>query len=95
MAGFGISACNLAGKLYVSGLRGVVLRLSESGSGWEEAAQMAQRRFFHQLLPGCEASLLAIAGASHHGHLADIERIQLDGAYESDRTATATPRTGF
>jgi hypothetical protein len=95
MAGFGISACNLDGKLYVSGLRGVVLRLSESGSEWEEAAPMAQGRFFHQLLPGGEEALLAIAGASRNGHLADIERIQRDRLREPGRTASNEPPMGF
>jgi hypothetical protein len=95
MAGFGVSACNLAGKLYVSGLRGVVLRLSASGSEWEEAAPMARGRFFHQLLPVGEQAVLAIAGASHDGHLADIERIHIDRSHDPGRTASAVPPVGF
>jgi hypothetical protein len=90
MAGFGISACNRDGELYVSGLRGIVLRLSDSGSDWEEAAQMTQGRFFHQLLPAGDGTLLAVAGASREGHLADIERIILDRSHDQERTATAT-----
>jgi hypothetical protein len=77
MAGFGIAACNLDGELYVSGLRGVVLRLSESGSEWEEAAAMSRGRFFHQLLPTGDGAVLAVAGASRERHLADIDSIQV------------------
>ena len=95
MAGFGVSACNFDGELYVSGLRGVVLRLSESGSEWEEAARMAHGRFFHQLAARVGRIVVGrrrrIARWPSGGHRA----IQLDRAYESDRTATATPRTGF
>jgi hypothetical protein len=48
------------------------------GSAWEEAAQMAQPRFFHQLLPAPDgAALFAIAGASQQTHLADIEQIRV------------------
>jgi hypothetical protein len=93
MAGFGISACNLDGELYVSGLRGVVLRLNESGSEWEEAAQMSQGRFFHQLLPAENGMLLAVAGASRESHLADIEVIHVNRS--QDRTAAAPPRADF
>jgi hypothetical protein len=78
MAGFGVSACNLHGSLYVSGMRGVVLRLTDSGSEWEEAAEMAQPRFFHQLLPTDGGMLLAVAGASRERHLADIELIRVE-----------------
>jgi hypothetical protein len=78
MAGFGVSACNLNGSLYVSGMRGVVLRLTDSGSEWEEAAEMAQPRFFHQLLPTDGGMLLAVAGASRERHLADIELIRVE-----------------
>jgi uncharacterized GH25 family protein/N-acetylneuraminic acid mutarotase len=78
MAGFGISACNLGGRLYASGIRGTVWCLNDAGSAWEEAAHMSTGRFFHQLLPAGSGGLLAVAGASHDGHLADIEWIDLD-----------------
>jgi N-acetylneuraminic acid mutarotase len=86
MAGFGISACNLDGELYVSGLRGVVLRLSRTGSDWEEAAQMKQARFFHQLLPTADgAALLAVGGASRKRHLTSIEFIRIANAQLGQR----------
>lgn len=80
MAGFGVSAWNLDGKLYVSGFRGVVYRLNDAGSEWEEAARLASPRFFHQLVPAGDGGLLAVGGASSDGHLADIEWLDVTAA---------------
>lgn len=78
MAGFGASACNLDGDLYVSGLRGILYRLSDTGLAWEEAGRLKTPRFFHQLVPGPHGSVLAVGGASENGHVATIERIDLN-----------------
>jgi hypothetical protein len=80
LAGFGGSACELGGELYVSGLRGVLHRLSDDGLAWENAGRLAKPRFFHQLLPVGDDRLLAIGGASRDGHIADIERIEISVA---------------
>jgi N-acetylneuraminic acid mutarotase/uncharacterized GH25 family protein len=80
MAGFGVSAWNLDGDLYVCGLRGILYRLSNTGSAWEEAGKLETPRFFHQLVPGPHGSLLAVGGASINGHLASIEQIDLKNA---------------
>ncbi len=77
LAGFGGSACNLDGRLYVSGLRGIVYLLNDKGSAWDEAGRMERGRFFHQLLPAEAGSLLAIGGASRKGHLADVELVDV------------------
>jgi N-acetylneuraminic acid mutarotase len=77
MAGFGASAWNLDGNLYVCGLRGIVYRLSDTGSAWEEAGRMESPRFFHQLVPAPHGGLMVVGGASVKGHLATIERIEL------------------
>ncbi len=77
LAGFGVSAWNLDGNLYVSGFGGIVYRLNETGSAWEEAARLATPRFFHQLVPATGGGLLAVGGASREGHLADIEWIEV------------------
>jgi hypothetical protein len=96
MAGFGISACNLDGELYVSGLRGAILRLHKSGFAWEEATQLQQPRFFHQLLPaGNGSALLAVGGASRDGHLASLEFIRVDKAHLGRRTAIPPSRFSF
>ena len=93
IAGFGISAWNLDGELYVSGMRGVVYRLNDQGSDWEEVANLATPRFFHRLLPGKAGTLLAVGGASQKGHLADIEVIDVSGAEQSAKTAADKPAT--
>jgi hypothetical protein len=75
MMAFGTAACDLDGQIFVTGLQGVVYRLNETGSAWEEATRMATGRFFHQLVPTSDGRLLAVGGASRKDHLADIEAI--------------------
>jgi hypothetical protein len=77
MMAFGGAACDIDGEIYVTGLQGVVYRLNETGSAWEEATRMAIGRFFHQLVPTADGRLLAVGGASRTDHLADIESIEL------------------
>jgi N-acetylneuraminic acid mutarotase len=102
MAGFGVSAWNLDGRLYVSGFRGQVYRLTDEGSDWEEVARLAKPRFFHQLVPaGTEDALLAVGGASRDGHLADVERIDVRSdavkksvpEHDAKRAAGARPQS--
>ncbi|MCA9229009.1 MAG: hypothetical protein KDA57_00040 [Planctomycetales bacterium] len=77
-SGFGVSAWNLDGHLYQSGLDGIVYRLASDGTAWQPAGSLQAARFFHRLLPGASEGLLAVAGASFQtGHLADIETIKL------------------
>lgn len=78
MAGFGVSAWNLDERLYASGMSGRVLRLNKAGTKWEEVAQLQTGRFFHQLVPAGDGGLLAVGGASHEGHIAGIEWIDVD-----------------
>ena len=74
MAGFGVSAWNLDGKLLVSGADGEVHQLADDGSEWQSVGELATGRFFHRLAPGARGELLAIAGANpEEGHVATIE----------------------
>jgi outer membrane protein assembly factor BamB len=77
MKGFGASACVAEGRLYVSGMSGVVWRLSEDGGRWEEFARLRTPRFFHRLVPGGDGQLLAVGGEGADGKLRDIEIVQL------------------
>jgi uncharacterized GH25 family protein len=77
MAGFGVSAWNIGGRLYASGMSGQVLRLNQFATEWEKVAEMQTGRFFHQLVPAPNGGLLAVGGASHDGHIANIERIDV------------------
>jgi N-acetylneuraminic acid mutarotase len=78
LMGFGGAACDIDGEIYVTGLQGVVYRLNETGSAWEEATRMSSGRFFHQLVPTADGRLLAVGGASRTDHLADIESIDVN-----------------
>ena len=80
MQGFGVSAWNHKGKLYVSGSSGIVYALSDDLDGWQEVARHADPRFFHRLLPAGDDRLLMIGGASltRRGHVADSEWVELN-----------------
>ncbi|MBI84748.1 MAG: hypothetical protein CMJ81_16260 [Planctomycetaceae bacterium] len=77
--GFGISAWNLGGTIYASGMAGVIYQLSPDGSRWLDAGRLKTPRFFHRLLPRGKSTLLVVAGASmKKGHLADSELLAID-----------------
>lgn len=78
MAGFGLSAWNLGGELYVCGCEGIVYRLTTDGAKWEEVAKLDKPRFFHRLLPGGLNELIVVGGATEDGHLAGTEWIALN-----------------
>ena len=73
MNGFGVSAWNLGGQLYVSGSNGVVYRLDRPKGNWQSVGQLKQPRFFHRLVSNRDDVLIAIGGASSIGHLDSIE----------------------
>jgi len=78
MAGFGASAWNLNGNLYVCDLRGILYRLNASGTAWKKAGKVVTPRFFHQLVPAPQGGLMVVGGASRDGHLATIETVRMD-----------------
>lgn len=75
MDGFGVSACTLDGRVYMSGHDGVVCKLSDERDAWEYAGKLQSGRFFHRLVAHGE-KLFAIGGASHTGHMASIESFE-------------------
>ena len=60
--GFAPSAFAVDGRLYVSGLSGVIARLDAAGAAWEAVGQWALPRNTHRMLPGPGRSLLAVGG---------------------------------
>ncbi len=62
--GFGVSAFAEGGKLYASGISGKLLRLSEDAQTWEPVGEMAQKRFFHRMLPMQDGQLLIVGGTA-------------------------------
>ncbi|MEM9354222.1 MAG: hypothetical protein AAGA92_14535 [Planctomycetota bacterium] len=89
MEGFGVSAWNAGGRLYLSGFGGKVYRLTEAGDGWEAVAELRTRRFFHRLLPHPDGRLIALAGASMIGHLTGAELLVVKGHKVPENTSAS------
>lgn len=77
MKGFGASACVAGGRLYLSGMAGVVWRLRESGDGWEKFAQLKSPRFFHRLVAWGDNRLIAVGGEDDEGKIGGVEVISI------------------
>ena len=75
MDGFGVSACTLDGRVYMSGHDGVVYTLNKERDAWVRGGKLKSGRFFHRLVAH-GGQLFAIAGASHTGHMASIESFE-------------------
>ena len=76
MNGFGASAFEVNGRLYVSSLSDTLFCLSEDGSDWQPVAVLKQPRFFHRIVPGNKNCVLLIGGADHDSHLDSIIAIR-------------------
>ena len=73
LKGFGAAACTINGRLYVSGLSGILWRLNDQQNGWDNAGKLASPRFFHRLVPGPNDAVLALGGENDTTKLPDIE----------------------
>ncbi len=89
MGGFGFSAIAHEGRLFASGLTGLLLELR--GDAWVPVAKLAHPRFFHRLLPGGKGKLFALGGESRKGEKAPPEVILLPAKDSAPLTAQATP----
>jgi outer membrane protein assembly factor BamB len=78
LKGFGASAATANGRLYVSGMSGVIYRLNTSGDQWESFAKLRTPRFFHRLLAADSKQLVAVGGEGPDGKLRDIEIVPLE-----------------
>jgi N-acetylneuraminic acid mutarotase len=79
LQGFAASAFSVRDKLYVSGVDGLLHRLSESGDRWEVAGKLAVPRLTHRLLPGIGGDLLAVGGNFAGAPVRFIESISITG----------------
>ncbi|TWT76966.1 N-acetylneuraminate epimerase [Posidoniimonas polymericola] len=80
ISGFGVSAWNLDGVVYASGMQGEVYALAPGASEWKSVGKLADPRFFHRLVPADGQSLLVVAGASaENGHVGTLERVEVRG----------------
>jgi len=78
LGAFGAAAFGVAGELWATAMDGVLYRLAADGSGWLDAGgRLDTPRFFHEMVPHRESTLLFVAGASREGHLDDLETVAL------------------
>jgi len=64
LTGFGTSAFDTGGQLYVSTIDGTLQRLAADGSKWETCGRTPTARFFHRMLPVDDEHLLILGGAN-------------------------------
>lgn len=79
MESFGASAFAQHGRLYVTGVKGRILRLSEDGRSWDEVGHLDKGRFFHRLLPLGDDRLVVVGGSSRAGRILSLELVRVAG----------------
>lgn len=78
MSGFGSSAFDVNGVLYVSTMDGYVHALEGASDQWRTVAKSEPARFFHRMLPTKDSTLLMIGGANMKiGKFTQIDAISL------------------
>lgn len=93
MKGFGSAACTAGGRLVVSLYSGKLYALNPGGTGWVEAGNLEQRRFFHRLEPVDSGNLIAVGGASRRsGRVGELEWIRLSEWVNGPSTASDVER---
>jgi hypothetical protein len=77
MEAFGASAFAQGDHLYVTGVKGRILRLSDNGQAWDEVGRMEKGRFFHRLLPLGDDRLIIVGGSSRSGRILSLELLRV------------------
>ncbi|MFO0910103.1 MAG: galactose oxidase [Isosphaeraceae bacterium] len=90
--GFGSSAYELDGRLYVSGASGRISRLNEAGEGWEAVGAWSLPRITHRLLPAPAHTLLAVGGSARGETTPVIESVRLESLPVESTQRTTTQR---
>jgi len=89
---FGSSTFSSGGKLFNSGMDGVLYSLDPASSEWAVTPVNHQRgRIFHRSIPTGNGVFWTIAGASKKGHRSDIEVLPIPGQFPAKSSATAWP----
>lgn len=78
IGGFGFAAVAHEGRLFASGLNGILLELR--GNNWDSIAKLAHPRYFHRLLSGGSGKLIAIGGENREGAKCPPEVVPLPKA---------------
>jgi N-acetylneuraminic acid mutarotase len=80
LQGFSPSAFGIGDKLYVSGIDGLLHKLSDTGDRWDVAGKFAVPRLTHRLLPGIAGDLLAVGGNFAGSPVRFVESINVKAA---------------
>lgn len=73
MKGFGCSAIEQDGRLFVSTYSGGLFELTKDGQRWDKVGELQHARFFHRLVPCGRTRLVAVGGEGEDGKLNDLE----------------------
>ncbi len=76
--GNGIAACVSGGRLFLSGMDGIVYRLSTDQSKWEKAGKMPSARIHHRMVGVDAKQVIVVGGASRAGHLGTTEIVSVE-----------------
>jgi outer membrane protein assembly factor BamB len=77
MAGFGVAACVVEGRIVASPLSGKLSRLSGDFSAWEPAGSLSKPRFFHRLIPIADGRVLTVGGSSRKEQIPALEYVKI------------------
>ncbi len=76
MQGFGSAACQVGGRLVVSTYSMKIF--TPAGEEWEQLGSLAERRYFHRIVPVSEDRIMAISGTARQtGKNASVEIVAL------------------
>jgi hypothetical protein len=84
MKGFGCSAVAQGDRLYFSGMKGELHRLSAGGDAWEFVGNLQHARFFHRLVAAGTVGLIAVGGEDSESKRADLEFISVPATASED-----------
>lgn len=77
MRGFGVAACTLKERLFISPLSGKVSALRADGAAWETVTSLEKPRFFHRLFPFDAEQLVAVGGSNRDRQITDLELVSI------------------
>lgn len=75
--GFGTSAFATGGQLYLTNLSGSLQRLSSDHMRWEVVGRLANKRFFHRMLPVNEQAFVMVGGSNQRGRITGVETFKV------------------
>jgi N-acetylneuraminic acid mutarotase len=87
LGGFGYAAAAHEGRLFASGVVGIVMELK--GDSWESAGVLEHPRFFHRIVPAGPGKLLVLGGENRNGEKAPPEIFPMPSTSKSNTELSA------